>query len=191
MIAKRFLGVEPCLVADGDERILHLLLDREVDFAPRIVELALLAQHIRLGLLRRCELLAVGGENLLHLRQPLVAFAEFVGQRQTGPLSLRFGDPGTLGLQLRRHALVDGFPGFRKLLLGLPQLGFALAELFLLVRKLSLEAPLGLRDQRGGKGLVSLIEVLQFGQTICGSVTGAVLGLASPLVSPPWSSLKH
>ena len=151
-----FLGVEPCLVADGDERILHLLLDREVDFAPRIVELALLAKHIRLGLLRRCELLAVGGENLLHLCQPLVAFSEFVGQRQTGPLGLRFGDLGTLGLQLRRHALVDGFPGLRKLLLGLSELRFALAKLLLLRRKLALEAPLGLRDQRGGEGFGQL-----------------------------------
>ena len=123
---------------------------------PRIVKFAFLAKHIRLGLLCRCELFGVGGEDLLHLRQPLVAFAEFVSQRQTGPLGLRFGDLGTLGPQLRRHALVDGFPGFRKLLLGLPEPRFALAKLRLLVRKLSLEAPLSLRDQRGGKGFGQL-----------------------------------
>ena len=117
---------------------------------------------------------------MLHLRQPLVAFSEFVGQRQTGPLGLRFGDLGTLGLQLRRHALVDGFPGLRKLLLGLSELRFALAELLLLVRKLRSKRRLVSATSGAARDSVSLIEVLQFGQTICGSVTGAVLGLASP-----------
>lgn len=56
-------GLALGLLAGGRERFLHPLLDRELELALRIVELALLAQGVGLGLLRRGELLIAFGKH--------------------------------------------------------------------------------------------------------------------------------
>src|SRR5206468_10605411 len=50
-----FFGLEPRLVAHGDERLLDLLLDGEIELAAGLVEFALLAHHLGLRLLGRSE----------------------------------------------------------------------------------------------------------------------------------------
>lgn len=116
---ERVLDIKLGLVAYGSKRHLYLRLDRELDFPPGIVELALLAKHARLDLLGCSQLFAIAREHLLQIGQLLVAGAELVGDRQTRSLGFSFGDVRPLRLQLGRHLLVNGLASFRDFFSGL------------------------------------------------------------------------
>jgi hypothetical protein len=68
-----------------------------------------------------------------------------------GPGCLRLGNGGTLRLQLARDLLVDGLAGFGDFVLRPLHLALAPSEVGFLCRKLLLELPARLRDQRRGE----------------------------------------
>ena len=102
---------------------LHLLLDGELDLALGVFELALLAQHIGLGLLGFGELRVVRGQHLLQFRKLPVPLAEIIRQRQTGLLCLGFGDGGAFGPQLSRDLFVEALARLGEVVLRLLEAG--------------------------------------------------------------------
>ena len=140
------------LVADGDERFLHLLLDRELDLALRIFELALLAQHIRLGLLRRRRAFRCwrrgsaasppAAGRVRRVRRPAPDGPVWP------PLRRSWNARPSACVATRSSMASRDFASSCSACLSLAS---RWPKLFFLVRKLPLEAPLGLRDQRGGE----------------------------------------
>jgi hypothetical protein len=65
---QRVLSLEPCLVANGTEVLLDLLLHHEVHLTLGFLKLAFLAQHLGLDPLGFGKLRVVGGEHLLQFR---------------------------------------------------------------------------------------------------------------------------
>lgn len=133
------LGLQLGLVAHSGKCLLYLRLDRELDLALGIVELALLTEHVRLNFLGRSQLLVVSCEHLLQICQPPVALAEFIGDRQACSLCFRFDDTGPLRLQFCGDLLVDGLASFRDFFAGLLEQRFAPAKVRFLGSKLLVE----------------------------------------------------
>lgn len=148
----RKLGLQPLfglrlgLVADGDERLLHLLLDRQVEFATGVVKFALLAQDVGLGLLGLSELGVVRGQVLLQLRNLPIALRKVSGQGEARFLGLSFDDGGTLRFELLGDFRVDRLTRLRDCFLRSPQSSLAPGDF--LLRELLFELLAGLHEQR-------------------------------------------
>ena len=153
---ERVFRLEPGLVADGGEILLHLLLDREFDLALGVFELTLFAQHIGLGLLGFGELRVVRGKHLLQIGKLPVPLAKIIRQRQDGPSLPRLRRWRRVRRAAWPRPARRGFAGLGEIVLRLPELGFATAEIGLLGRELRLELLARGGDQRGRKGFGQL-----------------------------------
>jgi hypothetical protein len=114
--------------ANRNQGILHLLLDRQVEFAFGVVQLALLAEHVGLRSLRLRKLLVVGGKQLRQVGELLVALFEIGGKESACPLRFGLDDSSAFGPQPCRYLIVDGVAGLLQLVLLSFELSLPLRE---------------------------------------------------------------
>jgi hypothetical protein len=95
---ERVFGLDPGLVVNGGEVLLHPLLHRELDLPFGIIDFALLAHD--LGLLGLGELRIFGDKDLLEIRKLPVALAKLFGQRKARLPGFRFNDGARIAFSL-------------------------------------------------------------------------------------------
>ena len=185
------LRLELRFVADCGELLLNLFLYAQLNLAPGVVELALLAQHGGLRLLGLGELFVVGSEHLAQVGQLLVPPAKLVGQRRPGLPCLGLDDCGALSLQSGRHLVVDRLPGLSQLLLGLSELGVAAGKVGLPGSQLRLELLARLGNQR----CCERFRQLKFGAALGADDLGVCHGLGPGGIAwnciGPWDRFCH
>ncbi|MGB3506035.1 MAG: hypothetical protein WBA37_11710 [Xanthobacteraceae bacterium] len=111
------LSVALGLMVHRGEGLVHPLLHRELEFAPGVVELARLAQHRGLGLLRFRQLGGVGVDMLLQLSELTVALVKIIGQRPGGSLRLSLGNRRACACKLFGGRVVDRLARLRQRLI--------------------------------------------------------------------------
>ena len=112
-----------------DERFMHLFLDVEVELAAGVVEFALFAQDIGLGLLGFGQLGVVDGQILLQVGDLFVPLLQFAGECDTRLPSFGLRDRGPLSFQLFVDLFVDSLACPGEILLGLPQPGLTTGKI--------------------------------------------------------------
>ncbi len=106
--------------------------------------------------LRHSELLLVHGNDFPKLLELPAATSQFIRDSLPRAIGFRFRDSRTLRPKPRGHLLVDGLALSGDLMLGMPELGLAMAELGFSRSKLLLEASSGLSHERRSEGLGEL-----------------------------------
>ncbi len=126
----------------SSERGLHPLLDGEVHFAAGVVQLALLADQIGLGLLRFGELAFAFAQHVLQVQELPIFLVEVSGGEKLRLAALLRNDRLALDCDLFGHVVRDGglFLGDCSLLAG--DLGFAFGDFSVLLGNLLLELAL-------------------------------------------------
>ena len=149
-------GIELCLVTNCDEGRLHFFLDRQIEFAARIVQVPLLAEQIGLRLLRFLKFDVAVFQNVLKLADLLRLAIEIARRAKLGLLRFLGGDGFAFGLQTCPDLLFD-----RRLLtfyfrLAIAKRGLARPDRLFFVGNDFLIPLACRRDQRTGERFVEL-----------------------------------